>query len=471
MRRPHPSKGLFAAFICVCAAAVIWLVGSFALAEPIDDNDVNSPDTNQSPHYSVGVASRDITPDPTATLIQLHCYGDRQKQPATGVLDPLFVRALSIRDPNDHLVGLVSADLCYINSAVRDEVLQRLGPHGFTEHNLLLAGTHTHSGCSGYDRRYVATKFFGDYNQQIFDTIVNNITSALLEAKQKMQPARIAYAAAEIEGMNRSRRDPAFSVEISAMQENAVPDPERYPVNKRLAVVSFSGLDGSPLAVAVNFASHPTILSPKNFKLSADWPGAMAAAVQEKIGAQVEVLFFNGSLGDAAPVPDWADDVDTEIAQMKQYGRQMAEHVMKLIPQAKPVADNSVAGFTVRREFSKAVLRFFHRLRLPRFISKIAYLRPDAPFQAMRLGDLVLVNIPGEPTTALGEQIENACSSESTGLVVAPANGYMGYFVTPAEYEEDGYAADACLWGPDTGSRVIDAARLALKNLEEQRQF
>ncbi|MHA1569801.1 MAG: neutral/alkaline non-lysosomal ceramidase N-terminal domain-containing protein [Alphaproteobacteria bacterium] len=336
---------------------------------------------------------------------------------------------------------------------------------------MLQAGTHTHSGCANFDRRYVSRKFFGDYRQEVFDRIVAQFTAALIEARQNMRMARIEYAAAEIENMNRSRRDPAFSVDISAVQEGAEPDPVKYPVNKRLAVVRISDLEETPLAVLVNFASHPTILSPKNLQVSADWPGAMARYVRAELGGDAPVLFFNGSLGDAAPTPEWADDVAIEIVQMQIYGQMMAYHVMKLLPQVRPMSKHVVGGFTHRREFSRAVLRFFHGLRLPRFISKIAFLRPDAPFQAMRLGDIVLLNIPGEPTTAVGKKLEAMCDEDTLGLTIAPANGYLGYFVTPEEYEEGGYAADSCLWGEDTGLRVIEAAGVALRNLEGNREF
>ena len=45
-----------------------------------------------------GVGVRDYTPDPTELRVPLGGYGARGKKPATGVHDPVFVKALALRD-------------------------------------------------------------------------------------------------------------------------------------------------------------------------------------------------------------------------------------------------------------------------------------------------------------------------------------------------------------------------------------
>ncbi|MHA1569802.1 MAG: hypothetical protein ACTSXZ_10050 [Alphaproteobacteria bacterium] len=76
--------------------------------------------------YRVGVAVRDITPDLSSGEVTLHCYGDRDKKPAAGVLDPLHVRALAVADPAGRLVGQVSYDQCYVNRQVRHAVVKNV---------------------------------------------------------------------------------------------------------------------------------------------------------------------------------------------------------------------------------------------------------------------------------------------------------------------------------------------------------
>jgi hypothetical protein len=417
--------------------------------------------------YRVGAAQQDITPDLTAGPVNLHCYGDRDKRPATGVLDPLHVRAVTIADPHGKLVALVSADLCYINSELRDRVVERLAPYGFDENNLLLAATHTHSGCANYDRRWIVTKFFGDFQQRIFDHIVDGVVNAVIEAQRKMQPATIEVASAEIEPMNRSRRDPAFDINTGTHPANVTADPVRYPTDRFLTLVRFVDANGKPIAVNVHYSSHATILSPKNLQISADWPGEMCARVAEALGDGVIVSFFNGSEGDAAPLPDWANDVQTEIAQMRQYGRRMAEHVLHVLPQTRPVHKQFVGGFTARRNFDRVTMRFAWGITLPRWLThQLASLRPDAPFQAMRVGDLVLLAVPGEPTTAVGKQLKALVAADSLPLVIAPANDYLGYFTMPDEYAAGGYEADSTLFGPHAAQRVVDAMSVTLSNLE-----
>jgi len=418
--------------------------------------------------YRVGLAQVDITPDPSTMAIPLNGYGDRGRKPATGVLDPLYAKALVVADPAGNLLGVVALDLCFVNSEVHDTVVERLKPLGFDEHHLLLSATHTHSAYAGYDRRWIARKAMGEFNPQLFELVVRGIVSAVTAAKQNLRPAAIEYGYSDLKEMNRSRRDPSFDVGIGGMPPDIKPNPEKYPTNPRLYILRFTGADGRILGALVNYASHPTILSPKNFKFSADWPGVMCGRVQEKLGPGSVVMFLNGALGDAAPKPDWAD-LDQEIKQFHEYGAQMADNVRQTLEHLQPMSKQVVDGFVARRDVSNVIVRPLCRLWLPRWITKIAFLRPDAPVQAVRLGDFMLLALPGEPTTAVGKMMENLAPAGSIPLVVAPANDYYGYFVTKTEYAEGGYAADSCLYGPDTAQKFADVMATAIGVLQTSR--
>ncbi|MDP8225321.1 MAG: neutral/alkaline non-lysosomal ceramidase N-terminal domain-containing protein [Candidatus Lernaella stagnicola] len=413
----------------------------------------------QAALFQVGMAKVDLTPDPQAMSITLNGYAGRGKQPATGVLDPIYARAMVITDPGKRELAILAMDLCFVNSEVRDMAVARLEPHGFGEHNLMITATHTHAAPSAYDRRWITAALMGPFDEAILNQVVDGIVTAVLEAKRKQQPAQIQYDVSELADMNRSRRDPAFDVAVGTV-EGVKPNPEKYQTDRRLTVFHITTPEGKPLGALVHFASHPTVLSPDNLQISADWPGVMNREIEKQLGENTVSMFVNGALGDAAPTPDWSTP-EQEIKDTEKYGSQMAAAVIARLPQTKPLRDAVVAGFTNRAVFDQVELQPLGGMPMHRGFSRVVYLRPDQPFQAVRLGHFVILGAPGEPTTLAARSLETLCNDGFHCLTAGPVNGYMGYFATPAVYDEGGYAAGASFWGRDTVMKIKKALQPA----------
>jgi hypothetical protein len=113
-----------------------------------------------------------------------------------------------------------------------------------------------------------------------------------------------------------------------------------------------------------------------------------------------------------------------------------------------------VVGHSTRRALGKVYLRMLGSMPMNPGFARVLYLRPDQPFQAIRIGSLMFLAVPGEPTTATGKELESLCSSDVECQTVGPANGYLGYFVTPEEYDEGGYQADSCFFGKHAVEKV-----------------
>lgn len=416
-------------------------VGEGLLSEAV------SPSLSE-PTINIGMAKFDITPDLSKKTVRLAGYSGRKKAPATGVLDHIFVRALVGSDADGHLFALVSADLCYINAEVRDEVVNRLKPHGFNEHNILLAATHTHSSLAGYDKPYIWKKLFGDFDEEVFELIVSGIVSSVLSAKDSMRPAKLEMAQATVKGFNRSRLDPAFDIGSGGDKKESIkPDPERYRVDERLTVVKIVQTDNKPIGAIVHFAAHPTILSFNNFVISADFVGVLNGCVEEALGNGSISMFFQNTLGDAAPTPDWPDDPLEEFQQVKDYGNKLADQAIRLLSETKPIPVNKISYNTVYVRLPNIAVRPLLRMRLPKTMMKLLRTRYDVPFQAVRIGDTVFLGIPGEPTADVGKELTSLCPSSLDCKIIGLANDSIGYLVTPAQYEVDGYTSDTSFLG------------------------
>ncbi|MCL4236195.1 MAG: neutral/alkaline non-lysosomal ceramidase N-terminal domain-containing protein, partial [Deltaproteobacteria bacterium] len=290
---------------------------------------------------------------------------------------------------------IVSTDLCYVTTIVHDEALSKLAVDGFDDHNFLLTATHNHSGFAGYDRSFIAKVAMGAYDEKILKYLTDSIAEAVREARASAEPARIEMSSKDVFGLNRSRLDPGFV--HGNESANTAPDTGAHPVNRTLTVLKFSRTDGSTIGALVHFTAHPTVLSPKSTRVSADYPGVVYRRVEEALGPDTTVLYMNGPLGDAAPSPDWVEGV-SEDRQMEDYGEALSKAILDVMSSRQPLAAHDVSGAAVREPFERVVVRSWGRSELPHFLSRAFYVDPEVTFQTTRLGSLVFIAVPGEAT-------------------------------------------------------------------------
>jgi len=414
--------------------------------------------------YLAGMAKVDMTPDLARFSVSLNGYGDRKRGRATGVLDPVFARALVVSDARGGLAAVVAVDLCYVVTDLRDGIIEELQSQGFTQDNLLLSATHTHSSFTGYDGSFVAKVLMGSFQEKVFDHTVDAVVRAVTDAKKAMRPAQIFFGSREVDGLNRSRLDPAFEHGLGKNTQS--PSASKFPTNKRLSVLHVKSREGGDIGAVVHFSAHPTALSPKNMSISPDFPGVVCNQVEQELGPGSVAVFLNGSLGDMAPSPDWEDAVATEVKQMREYGGRLADAAVEMLPRLEALKNPKISCRTVRGKYRNVWIRPLGRLELPGFLSKAFYTNGEMAFQAMALGGLVFLGVPGEVTTTTGRNLEAVCPPEQVCLVVSPANGYTGYIVTPNEYEVDGYESDSCLFGPHAADRAKSFLQKAMDGLE-----
>jgi hypothetical protein len=230
-------------------------------------------------------------------------YAARHDAPSVGVLDPLTARAL-VLEAGPTRVAFVSLDL---GRAPTRESTARIRDRAAKEANvaqIFLVASHTHHGpvlelddWPTPDKSYVRS-----LEQKIGDLIV--------DASKTLQPARLGVATKEV-ALNRNRQSKRA-------------DP---PVDRELLVLRVEGMDGKPVAHAVNFAAHPTMTESKLLKFSADYPGAMAERVERETG--VPCLFLQGAAGDLSARPPEG------VRGPAEFGRRLGDEVLALAKQAR----------------------------------------------------------------------------------------------------------------------------------------
>ena len=175
---------------------------------------------------------------------------------ASGVLDPLFARAVYLRGASDVL--LVSLDLCLVAPSQAAEVRARIAVRsGVPGERICVACIHTHAGPDTGMGALVAGGPAPAHVAPLLDAAVEAGVRAVAAA----EPARLGNGAAQA-SIGRNRRV------------------EGGPVDRALRIVRVDRRDGAPLAVLWLHGCHPTVLGHDHLAFSADWPGAANAAIE-----------------------------------------------------------------------------------------------------------------------------------------------------------------------------------------------
>jgi neutral ceramidase len=423
---------------------------------------------------TAGSAAAIITP-PVGTAMEGYSARTDVSQ---GVHDDLHARAL-VLDDGDTAVAIVSCDLVGVDRRLvveaRDLASQKTGiPPG----HILVAATHTHQGPAGL-------RLEGD--DELLDVTARHVAGAIIEAYKGRRPAVLKVGAGAVDSVSMNRRHPD------------------WPTDNALFVLLLDSPDpasgGPPIAAAINFACHPTVLYHTNLLLSADYPGHAVRAV-EQLFPGLGALFLNGACGNVNPA--W---ISQEHAEAERVGKVVGAAAARLIGELRPLGARHVAhNIRWDEHIAKPVTagRLIKNVRL-RVASRhvdtpVKTFLPDDEYQAslrelearaqsatgedhrrvmeqitrfrtealvaqrlasqagrvfhpelMAIGlapDLALLGLPGEFFVETIAEIRR-----QTGVrdlpVACYANNYIGYVVPAPAFDQGGYEAGVTLLGPE----------------------
>lgn len=109
------------------------------------------------------------------------------------------------------------------------------------------------------------------------------------------------------------------------------------------------------------------------------------------------------------------------------------------------------------------ILEAFQKTAKSNALETLPWVPTILPFQIIRLGQILIVTIPGEITTMAARRLEIQIKSkiDTTGIseviITSYANGYMGYVTTPEEYDLQSYEAGHCIFGRNSLAGMFTA--------------
>ena len=407
---------------------------------------VLSPGEEQPAVFKVGAAKRDITPKEG---MPMWGYGARHASLSTGALDPLYAAAVVIQ-AGSNKIAIVGLDLGRSPAEKSLQVIrERIKAEAGIEYSFI-AGSHTHHG-PVLELTDEPGKGKGKYDAELryYKEMEDGIAGAIIEANGKLTPAKMATGSVQLDQYNHNRHTKL----------------QFKPSDRELAIMRFDDEAGKPLAVVVNFSAHPTMVSEKMLKFSADYVGAMKATVEKEMGGTA--VFMQGATGDQSASQG-------TNAGYQGFGQALGREVVKLANSLTPTAPANPSlvvkeerfKFASRIDLSNPGIRgmysfaFFPEL-IPNFADEYADgVRPRLTV-ALFNRDIALVGVSGEFFANHSLRLKERARIKQL-FFFGYCNGYHQYFPTIEAVAEGGYGADNTVSpaAVGAGEQIMDTALL-----------
>ena len=427
----------------------------------------------------------DITP-----MLGTCLSGSLSPRYAEDVSYPLYARAV-VLDDGERQIAYVQNDLILLTREQFDIAKERAGElTGIPRENIMMSCTHTHFGPATYGMFAVPGE------PEYVEWALPRIGDAVKLAQNRLQPAVVGHTSGACPEETYNRRwwmsngqvmmnPPVGSPEL--VRPTAGTDPE-------VALLVIETPAGEPIAAIANYSLH--YVGGDGLTISADYFGAFAEALQRMAGSRFVAIMANGCCGDINNIDRLHPrDFERPYADydVERVGNALAAECYKRWRQldgrqgdvtlASAVDYPAYRRRTVAEEEERMVaggVRAVDQIadKWPHYVEEFAKERArmdglplniETVVQALRIGDMAMVGLPGEFFVEYGLEIKRR-SPFSRTMTVELANDWIGYVPTDRGLEEGGYET----WLAST-SRVAKGAEelfitSALKCLEEVAQ-
>ncbi len=417
-----------------------------------------------------GAITLDITP-PLGTLIP----GLFHERRAEGVHDPLNVRSF-VLEQDGKGIAIAVCDLVGVSRTYLDRAKARIAETTeLAPERVLICCTHTHSGAQTGDDAYTAF-------------LVERIADSVRLAWDGREAAAAGWGCAK-EGrpvFNRRFHMADGTVRTNPGIGNSDVVRAAGPVDPDVGLLCIQKPDGAPAGLLCNYALHYVGGGDHEREISADYFGYFSGLIQRMRGVRFTAALSNGASGDinnhdviggsryandrhqhservaglvAAQAlwawngMDFSSDlpVDAEVVEVALQRKAGASQTD--VDRAREI-DEQGRGTMADRAFARRILRRMEEV-------------PEEArtwVQALRIGDLGLVGVPGELLVRLGLEIKERSPFGQT-MVLALANDSVGYLPDEQAYREGGYEPEAALYMPGSGEKIVEAAVELLERL------
>lgn len=463
--------------ILVCLLALMLLIPAFAAAE----------DTGAA--FEAGFGRANITPDESVPLAG---YGNTERRMSDGYLDYLYANVLALRDAKGETVLLIMLDLISAPSIQVTEPIRKAvhTATGVKNENIMVQGSHTHSGPDVYSKLDCITH----YNF----LLPKLVAQAAEEAVADLQPATLAAANGEIEGLNFVRH--YLMNDGTYCGDNYGSESSGYKAHETEADHTIQELlfkrENAEDILVINFQTHPHRTGGMaRYDVSSDIVGQ----VREYVEANTDCVctYMQGAAGNINPISRITSENRT--TDYKVWGEIFGKKAVELMEDMQPiesgdlkVTDTKVTCTINHTEDGKAMQARViydewlktgnntkaaqdgapYDIHSPYHASAIinkTKLGKEEPVQlwALSFGDVGIACAPYEMFDVNGDYIKDNSPFALT-LVMGYCNDMKSYIAADYSYDNTCYEADQCRYVKGTAEILAQEFAELLTGLYEE---
>ncbi len=409
---------------------------------------------------TAGVATIDITP---SGPILLAGYGERKTE-STGVLQPLYAKAIAFGSNPRELSVLVTADLIGIQWYMTQQVANNIAHKtGMDPARFVICASHTHSGPEignliNHFSRQLPPEEIGRIDLYL-EELAKKLEQVAMEAISNRQPSLLSRGQGTVNfAMNRRKIENGKWTGFGVAPDGAV--------DHDLPMLKVEGTDGKLKAIFVSYACHGTTLGGDINEVHGDWIGEAQRIIQERHPG-VTALVALGCGADANPEPR------LKLEHTTAHGKQVADEVDRLLQtslmpvNATPTGKlklvelpyhhvPTIAEFVEQTKESGSK-GYFARLAL----DKIARGEPvpaslTYPVAVWTWGEnMAMVFLAGEVVVDYSLRLKNELGKDRV-WVNAYANDVPCYIASKRVIQEGGYEVDYSMYSYNRPSRFSE---------------
>ena len=415
----------------------------------VEPNDGNSEKTE----LKAGVASVDLN---FSVGVSMAGYGghkgvstpyQKSLKGSNGMVERPVVKAVVIDNGLERLVFLrtvTSWTTDFMLTTIARKLEERIGENYINK--IIISANHSHSFPGRYwnilpDSPSFGILGYGSFSFEVFDRSTDSYVDAVENAINNLKPASFGYIVD-------NQFDPENRITSERRREDDdLPydyNPEDNDKDNRMTIMRIDDkATGKPMAVIVNAGMHGTHMD--SALISGDAPYAVEVIGDKKLSAHfdsyVPVIFMSGNTADISPRGDDNWFGDDSIGKCQRVGLRAAEKIIELTDKIETSSDIEISIVNRRIPMDRHYLKYgenefydegadphlqpyrFGALSCTGSGEKIedghlkCLLNVDdingAPVAQMmktrltvvKIGDLVIATLPGEPTSRLGRKI------------------------------------------------------------------
>jgi len=420
-----------------------------------------------------GAAELDITPP-----LGLNMPGLFHERLAQTIHDPLMVRSL-VMESNGSGAAIAVCDLIGIDRLLLDEAKNRIEKStGLPPSAILISCTHTHTGTEAEE--------WTDYTRWMVNRIVDSVTIAW----SRRVAAEVGWASASEPRLPFNRR---FKMKDGTYRTNpGIGNPDIVepggPVDPEVGALclrhaSGSSESGKIIGLLGNYSMHYIGGGDHERAISADYFGMFAKHICQLREAPFVAALSVGASGDI-------NNIDVKGSRRPNDRYQHTDRASVLLAAAAywainemefkcdlPIASAIEEIVLPRRPVTEEDLKRadeLEKLERPTMSEAVTVWlvrrMTESPketrtwVQALRIGALGIVAVPGELLVDLGLEIKRR-SPFSMTTVIELANDNVGYVPSRQTFEEGGYEPTCSPFEPGAGEQIVETALALLGQL------